>query len=127
MRWEKRLQLSELAKARILKGHKHVEDMFITQKGMYPFWLFADIHCGKFLGSPFVCFIGAHYEPGFVAAEAEPHQKSIERMKSGAWKMGELKDNPKAKVGWGAGKTPQEAFRKACYNSGYLKTVDATK
>lgn len=106
---------------------QNMNDIFITQKGMYPFWVFADIHCGKILGSPYVCFIGAHYEPSFVASDIEVHKQAVERMRSGAWKMGEIKDNPKAKVGWGAGKTPHEAFRKACYNSGYIKVQDATK
>lgn len=101
-----------------------VEDVFITKKGMYPFWLFADIHHGKYVGGPYVCFIGGHYEAHFVASEPEPHKQAVERLKNGAWKISTLKEGVSEKVGWGCGQTPQEAFRKACYNSGYIKMVD---
>ncbi len=104
-----------------------MQDMFITQKAMYPFWVFADLHAGKIVGGPFVCFIGAHFEPGFVAQDIEVHKLAVGRMVSGAWKLAELKERPGAKIGYGYGKTPQEAFRKACYSSGYLKMQDTTK
>lgn len=109
-----------------LRLNMSVEDILITQKGMYPFWLFADLHGGKFIGGPYVCFIGAHYEAHFIAKDPIPHEQAVGRLKSGAWKLSEAKDNPSTKIGWGCGKTPQEAFRKACYSSGYLKVKDVT-
>lgn len=104
-----------------------MEDTYINQKNMKPFWVFADLFDGKHIGAKFLCFINTHYPPEMVSGEEEVNKRGAEKLKNGSW-IAEVKKEmgPEAKVGWGYGNTPQEAFRKACYSSGYLKVKDVS-
>ena len=105
-------------------------DIYIKSKSMYPFWVFADIHKGKYCGGAFMCFIGAHYEAGLVSENPEAHNRAVERLKSGSWKLSakqEYNDTPDKKIGWGVGGTPTEAFQNALKSSAYMKIEDTTK
>lgn len=104
-----------------------LNDIFITKKDMYPFWLFRDIFGGKHTGGKFLCFINAHYPVGLASTSEDANKRAADSLKDGTWKVEMLKQwQPQDKIGWGFGDTPQDAFRKACYNSGYLTVKDVS-
>lgn len=105
-----------------------INDQFIMTKKMKPFWVFADLCDGKYVGGPYLCFINAHYPNELASPKDDVNKRGAERLKDGTWKAEELKTAPpNTKIGWGVGKTPQEAFRKACFNSGHLQVKDVTQ
>lgn len=93
---------------------------------MYPFWVFADLHNGKNVGGKFLCFINAHYPEEMISGENDVNKRGADKLKDGTWLLEMKKLNPDAKVGWGVGNSPDDAFRAACYSSGYLKVKDVS-
>ena len=104
-----------------------VQDIYVTKNDMNPFWIFRDMFDGKHVGGKFLCFINAHFPEEMVSQLDAVNARGAAKLKDGSWKVEMLKSlGTDAKVGWGAGTSPDDAFRKACYNSGYLKVKDVS-
>lgn len=111
---------------------EHINDQFIAKKQMKPLWIFSDIY-GAHVNreGKFWCFIGGHFPDGLMASDKDEYNRAVNLVICGKWKQAWLADEEvvkaNIKVGYGFGDNPNQAFKRAIVNAGYLKGLDKTQ